>query len=107
MQQLLFLPYHTTNPTYLPFRYNHVIFGATLGSRITDPKYGLKFALRPGQATTISEEQIKQAMRPTVESTFDPIWVQENPERFDWWLANCYKRRYVEDPLIYAIFTRS
>jgi len=95
LQQLLFLPYNQTNPTYLPFKYNHVVLAATLATANSDPKYGLKFPFKPGEVSHIklSEEQLKDAMRPTVEATFDPVWIQQNPERFNWWLDSMIRKR--------------
>ncbi|RDB21107.1 Haloacetate dehalogenase H-1 [Hypsizygus marmoreus] len=83
-QQLLFLPYHGTNPTLLPFRVTHVLLAATLCSVLRDKRYGLRIDLAtPARPRT--EEEKKAVARPTLESLFDPQWVANpaNKERFE------------------------
>ncbi|KAH7929669.1 alpha/beta-hydrolase [Leucogyrophana mollusca] len=71
-QQLLFLPYHPTKPTPLPFRISHVVLSMTLAKPIRDPRYGVKFAPRPsGQLTA---EQVKSVVHQTMAADFDPEW---------------------------------
>ncbi|KAH7914006.1 Alpha/Beta hydrolase protein [Hygrophoropsis aurantiaca] len=72
VQQLLFLPYHSVNPTPLPFQVSHVILSATLARPIRDPRYGVKFAPRPTGPLTM--EQVKTVVAQTMAADFDPEW---------------------------------
>lgn len=84
-QQLLFLPYHTAEPTPLPFRVTHVILAGTLCSVLTDRRYGLR--VNKNEFTVpFTLEQRREIARPTLLSTFDPTWIVKNSERFEWWL---------------------
>ncbi|KAF9443346.1 alpha/beta-hydrolase [Macrolepiota fuliginosa MF-IS2] len=88
-QQLLLLPYHTSNPTPThPFEITHVFLAATLASPMRDKRYGLKFfplpTPRPGGKKRTREER-KEIARPTLEGTFDEAWLRDprNRERFE------------------------
>lgn len=84
-QQLLFLPYDSTNPTPLPFRVTHVILAGTLCSVLTDRRYGLR--VNKNEPTgPLTVEQKRELARPTLVSTFDATWIAKNSERFEWWL---------------------
>ncbi|KAF9227748.1 alpha/beta-hydrolase [Gyrodon lividus] len=72
VQQLLFLPYHSTDPTSLPFRVTHVILASTLHTPIKDSQYGLKFPPRP--KGPMSLEQMTQVIYRTMSYDFDPEW---------------------------------
>ncbi|KIJ17000.1 hypothetical protein PAXINDRAFT_132068 [Paxillus involutus ATCC 200175] len=72
VQQLLFLPYHPTDPTCLHFQVTHVILAATLHAPIRDSRYGLKFPRRPGGP--LSLEQRTQIIYQTMSYDFDPEW---------------------------------
>ncbi|KAF8891233.1 hypothetical protein BD779DRAFT_1670876 [Infundibulicybe gibba] len=86
-QQLLFLPYHQTDPTPLGFKVTHVILAGTLLSPLRDRKYGLKFDRTIPKKPRTREEK-REIARPTLEATFDPQWVAnpENAGRLNWWL---------------------
>ncbi|KAF8643810.1 hypothetical protein AX16_008828 [Volvariella volvacea WC 439] len=98
-QQVLFLPYHPTNPTPLPFRLTHLLLTGTMISVLKDLKrYGLKVNTSvPNTDKPLTPEQKKELVRPTLESTFDPEWVKDpaNRERFSWWLERMILKRWV------------
>ncbi|KAF9246375.1 Alpha/Beta hydrolase protein [Melanogaster broomeanus] len=77
VQQLLFLPYHSTDPTPLPFRVTHVILASTLHTPIKDPQYGVKFPPRP--TGPISMEQAAQIIYQSMPADFDPEWFADRP----------------------------
>ncbi|KAF9469292.1 Alpha/Beta hydrolase protein [Collybia nuda] len=86
-QQLLFLPYLSSNPTQLPFHVTHVLLTGTLCSVLRDPRFGLRVDTSvPDRPRTYEEK--KEIARPTLEATFDPRWMADttNTQRFDWWL---------------------
>jgi len=86
-QQLLFLPYHPSNPMPLPFCVTHVILAGTLCSVLRDKRYGLR--VNKSEPTgPLTLEQKREIARPTLVSTFDPSWMADsaNSGRFEWWL---------------------
>ncbi|GLB34754.1 putative serine aminopeptidase, S33 [Lyophyllum shimeji] len=85
-QQLLFLPFHPANPAPLPFRVTHVILAGTLCSVLTDKRYGLPVNKNepPGPLTLAQKRELA---RPTLVRTFDPNWIANKPDRFEWWLS--------------------
>jgi hypothetical protein len=90
-QQLLLLLYHSSEPTLLPFRVTHVLLAGTLVSPIRDRRYGLHFGKRPYDP--LNDEQKKELARPVMESTFDPVWLRNNDQRMQWWLARMVSGR--------------
>ncbi|KAF8077745.1 Alpha/Beta hydrolase protein [Lyophyllum atratum] len=86
-QQLLFLPYHPTNPRQLPLRVTHVILAGTLCSPLRDKRYGLRINKNEPKGP-LTLEQKREIARPTLTSTFDPTWIANpaNSQRFEWWL---------------------
>ncbi|KIK94289.1 hypothetical protein PAXRUDRAFT_828151 [Paxillus rubicundulus Ve08.2h10] len=75
VQQLLFLPYHPTDPNCLPFQVTHVILAATLHAPIKDARHGLKFPRRP--SGPLSLEQMTQIIHQTMSYDFDPEWFSD------------------------------
>ncbi|KAF5381011.1 hypothetical protein D9615_004138 [Tricholomella constricta] len=86
-QQLLFLPFHRTKPTPLPFRVTHGILAGTLCSVLRDKRFGLRVN-KDAPSGQLTLEQKREIARPTLASTFDPTWIANsaNSERFEWWL---------------------
>jgi len=88
-QQLLFLPYISKNPSPLPFRVTHVFLAATLPSPsfFTEypGKYGLPFNRMSISKKELTTEEKKAIVRPTIEKTFDPAWLEDpsNSKRFE------------------------
>ncbi|KAJ2933780.1 hypothetical protein H1R20_g3304, partial [Candolleomyces eurysporus] len=87
-QQLLFLPFHPSNPTALPFEVSHVLLTATLCEPQQDTSFAKRFQSIPpppeGRKRTFEEK--RELARPTTAATFDPEWVAANPDRFNYWL---------------------
>ncbi|RXW18979.1 hypothetical protein EST38_g6875 [Candolleomyces aberdarensis] len=87
-QQLLFLPFHPSNPAALPFEVSHVFLTATLCEPQQDTSFAKRFQSIPpppeGRKRTFEEK--REVARPTTAATFDPNWIAENPDRFNWWL---------------------
>ncbi|KIJ69141.1 hypothetical protein HYDPIDRAFT_36229 [Hydnomerulius pinastri MD-312] len=75
VQQLLFFPYHSADPTPLPFRVTHVILASTLHTPIRDARYGVKFPPRPKGPLTF--EQIAEIIYKTMSCDFDPEWFSD------------------------------
>lgn len=92
-QQLLLLPFHLSEPTPLPFRVTHALLTGTLASPIRDRRYGLPIQKTPDGPLT--EKQKKELSRPTVEATFDPVWIRDNEPRLQWWLNRMVSGRSV------------
>ncbi|TFK30094.1 alpha/beta-hydrolase [Coprinopsis marcescibilis] len=84
-QQLLFLPFHSENPTPLPFRVTHVLLTATLCESQRNNTFTKSFAQLPPSPKNGKRTQAekRELARPTTEAIFDPIWLARNPERFD------------------------
>jgi len=78
VQQLMFLPYHPANPTPLPFRITHAILAATMAKvvRVTG-----KFPPTPTKKLTTEEK--RELIRTYMVYNYDPLWIQQNPERFN------------------------
>ncbi|KAH6866210.1 Alpha/Beta hydrolase protein [Coprinopsis sp. MPI-PUGE-AT-0042] len=90
-QQLLHLPFHPTNATPLPFRVTHLFMTATLSQKITaeeDTGFARRFKEMPPPKDGIKRtfEERRELARPTTELTFDPVWIQQHPDRLDWYL---------------------
>ncbi|KAG5645063.1 hypothetical protein DXG03_007153 [Asterophora parasitica] len=83
-QQLLFLPYHRTDPTPLSFRVTHTILAGTLCSVLIDKRFGLP-VVKKAPTGHLTIEQKREIARPTLVATFDPAWMADpaNSERFD------------------------
>ncbi|KAF5349457.1 hypothetical protein D9757_012428 [Collybiopsis confluens] len=86
-QQLLLLPYLDENPVALPFKVTHVFLTGTFHVLWEEEGYGLKLDRTPITAP-LSDEEKKVRARPSVENSFDPVWVANpaNKARFEWWL---------------------
>lgn len=76
-QQLIFLPFHPTNPTSLPFRVTHLILAATMAEVV---RVVGKFPPVPKQKLTIEEK--RELVAKYLPFQYDPLWVQQNPDRF-------------------------
>ncbi|EAU88766.2 hypothetical protein CC1G_01139 [Coprinopsis cinerea okayama7 len=103
-QQLLFLPFHPTNPTPLPFRVTHAFLTATLCEKQNNPSFGRQFKEMPPPKNGVKRtfEEKRELARPTTEMTFDPAWIANNPERFEWWLDQMTFGRPVRTILMQA-----
>lgn len=71
VQSLLFLPFHRTNPTPLPFRVTHVVLVCTSFRPNPEP-YGLKLPKRPKGPLT--PEIIRETVRLSLLPALDPEW---------------------------------
>jgi hypothetical protein len=77
---MLLLPYHTVEPTSIPFRVTHLILASTRSIVTADA--GLKINAPPANITRTQEERIAMA-RNVVKSLLDPTWLEENREQFE------------------------
>ncbi|KAG2146891.1 Alpha/Beta hydrolase protein [Suillus bovinus] len=95
VQSLLFLPFHRTNPTPLPFRVTHVVLACTTFTPIRDPKYGLKIPSIPKSRLTL--EMIKETVRLSMLPSYDPEWFasEANQER----IREIVDRSLIDRPL--------
>ncbi|KAJ7161490.1 hypothetical protein C8R43DRAFT_993009 [Mycena crocata] len=82
VQQMLVLPYHSTDPTPLPFRPTHVILASTRSEVLRDPRYGLQTVPEPlKRPPTIAERY--DNVRRTIEATVDVSWIKEHGKHLD------------------------
>ncbi|PFH54139.1 hypothetical protein AMATHDRAFT_135616 [Amanita thiersii Skay4041] len=78
-QQLLVLPYHSKQPTPLPFQVTHLLLAST---RSVVRQSGLPIFVSPsGKPRTLEER--KEIARRVLAATFDPSWVRDNKDRFE------------------------
>ncbi|KAL4248876.1 polyketide transferase af380 family protein [Abortiporus biennis] len=88
-QQMITLPYHSTNPTPLPFVVTHVILAATMPCPLKkgSSKYSIKIRPPPKDRSLTLKER-REEIREFVANMFDPEWMNEerNSEAFEWHL---------------------
>ncbi|EFI28338.1 hypothetical protein CC1G_13868 [Coprinopsis cinerea okayama7 len=77
-QQLLTLPFHSTNPTSIPFTVTHVVLAST---RSKVHSVGLK--LGPSSTKPLTPEERMALTRRVVHSLVDPKFIEEDKERFE------------------------
>jgi len=84
IQQLLLLPWHPSNPYPLHVNVTHVIMAATPAESLYEKPFTSAFENYPppkdGVRWTALEKEA--AVRPIVESIFDPQWIKQNPGQF-------------------------
>ncbi|EIW80181.1 alpha beta-hydrolase [Coniophora puteana RWD-64-598 SS2] len=92
-QQLLFLPYHPTQPTPLPFTVSHVVFAASLPRPIRNEKFGVKFPPKP--LSKLTQEQRAFLVRASMYADFDDAFWDDpaNEKRIDELVARGLKGR--------------
>lgn len=82
-QQLLVLPYLSTNPVQLPFRTTHVFLVGTRCKINQGP--GLPISAVPGKPRSLEER--RNGAKRVIAATLDPAWLELNGARFDEILA--------------------
>lgn len=97
IQQLLLLPFHPTNPAPLHFRVTHAILAASVAEPLKDGRFMQKFMDIPPplNGTYKTTEEKCAAVRPIVETIYDPQWISDNPGRF----ARCVEAMTFGRPL--------
>lgn len=90
-QQLLFLPYHPSQPTELGFEVTHVLLAASMTAKLRDRNYGPPIDLSPRSA---NKSKLDRA-RPMVEAMFDPAWIADtsNSASLERWLQQSIVKR--------------